>query len=259
MLRNTLAATTALVLCVATAHAGRATDPPSDRILPRFTKTGAPGVAAHDLPATVLTGRRIGDAARGSTPLYGPEVTFSNLSKDKNAEYISWYAYTMFNSEYSYYQSSHFHYKEVRFAFNAAPFTGAGKKVDKIGAPIYATDPGSVFDLEIYSATASGFPRGEIAGGSAGANDGGLTWVNVNIFLNAGQEYFFAVRCWVNRIPCAGGWDLEDANFTGSAHDYEYAHQYETYNFGTGTYTYSGSTSWISLNAIPASGAFVIK
>jgi hypothetical protein len=257
-----LLATTALVLCVSVAYAGRETGRPSDRIVPRFMKQGAPGVDVHGVPVTVLTGRKFTNPAHADDPLYEPGVTFSNLSKDKNAEYISWYGFTAIDSEYSYYQSSHYHYKVSEVGFNAAPFTGAGRRVKKIGAPIYGSESVLEFDLGIYSATVSGLPGNEIAGGSAIANDGGLAWVTVNIFLDAGQKYFFAVRCGENKSSCEGGWNLENTNFTGGAVDYWHYKIRETdgcTGSGCSSPTYSYSSPWHESTEIPATGAFVIK
>jgi hypothetical protein len=257
--KRTILATTALVLCVAAAYAARETGRPSDRIVPRSLNHGASGIVVHGVPLTVLTGTKFRAPARVDDPLYQPRVTFSNLSKDKNAEYISWYGFTAIDSEYSYFENSDYHYKVSETGFNAASFTGAGRKVKKIGAPAGCD---CEVNLGIYSATASGLPGNEIAGGSAVAEDGGLTWVRVDIDLTKGREYFFAVRCGENTNGCGAVWDLENTNFSGSAVDYWHVHLYETYNFsfGTGnTETYSYSSPWHESTALPATGAFVIK
>jgi hypothetical protein len=220
-------------------------------------RQGAPGIVVHGFPVTALTGKRTVPPTQDDAAPHEHGVTFSNLSKDKNAEFISWYAFTIIDSSYSFYVSASSHEKFSETGFNAAPFLGKGRKAKKIGAPIFSYASDYEFNLGIYSAI-DGLPGNELAGGSALANDMGLTWVKVNIFLDAGQEYFFAVRC--ASAPCVGGWDVENINFTGSAVDYWHVKLYETYNFHYGhTYTYSDSSPWHSSTSIPATGAFVIK
>jgi hypothetical protein len=263
MFRKPLLATTALVVCLATAHADREIGRPSDRIVPRFMKQSVPGMLVHGFPVTVMPGRRGAAPVRNNVPLNERGVTFSNLSKDKNAEFVSWYGFTAVYSTTGEYVSHSYHYKFSEIGFNAAPFMGAGKKVTKIGAPFFTYSSDYEVNLGIYSATASGLPGNEIAGGSTTGSDTvlcctGFRWVNVDIFLKAGKEYLFAVRC--GSAPCDAGWNVEDTNLSGSAVDYWIVKEYETYNFDYGkTYTYSYTSPWHSTSGFPANGAFVIK
>ena len=213
MLRNSFLVGTASLLCVSIASAAWKINPANAGHFPSQAK-----------PWALIPGRNGAlartPAASGSSALLDnngwldkSKVTFSNLSNDKNAEFISWYGYGMKYSTVSYYFSSHSWIRENTSAYNAAPFTGAGRKVTRIGAPV-----GESINLGIYSETQSGLPGRELAGGSTTSSGTdpccqGINWVKVDITLNAGQEYFFAARC--ASSPCLGSWAMEDTDFSG--------------------------------------------
>jgi hypothetical protein len=221
---------------------------------------GVPMHVVHGFPVTVMTGEpKTLPVLPGETPKKYRHAIFDNINwRDKNAEWLTYYSFTIVNSEYSYYESENYHYKISETGFNALPFYGKGSKARKIGAALLTYEPSAVFNLGVYSATASGLPGNEISGASAQAMNGAdfeLTWADVDVKLNKGREYFIAVSC--QNEPCYGGWYFEDTNFK-TAQDYWHVKEYETYNYGSGTSTYSYSSPWHLSTAYHEQGAAII-
>jgi hypothetical protein len=202
-----------------------------------------------------------------SNPPRDPNAIFDNIDwKDKNQEWLSYYGLTALSSSFSYYASRHYHYKFSEVGFNALSFYGTGKRARKIGVPLF-TETGSAtkFNVGIYSATASGLPGKELAGGSTTASSDTacctqLRWVDVHVKLKAGRQYFLAVSCGENTtkpLDCYGGWMMED---TGQ--DYWHVREFETYTFGStnSTQTFTYSSPWHVTTGIGAGqGAAIIK
>jgi hypothetical protein len=241
------------------APAGQKGSPPDDRFVPRFTKPGAPRPALNAVPAEVMAPRRHPAPVR--LPLDLPGATFSNLGKDENARFISWYGYSFLNHSSCYYQSVYYHYCLTEQANNAAPFFGAGKKVKKIGAVIFSDTASAIeANLAIYSATASGLPGNELAGGSTTTEcKSAVCWVDVDIVLKRGQKYFFEVRCGTNAGGCAGGWNMENTDFSGAEEDWFHYAQTFTYVSPSTVFSSRQSSPWHQTVEYPAEGAFVIK
>jgi hypothetical protein len=249
---KTLLTTTALVLCVSTAFAGQKVSQPSDRIPLWNNRLGLPLHLDHGIPRQFMIERTYGEAGgKDGVPFDARGATFSNLSDEANARFLTTYGYTLIDTQSCYYHSQSSHYCASEIANNAIPFTGAGKKVAEISVPVFFPS-GSEFSVGIYSATASGLPGSEIVGASAVANGsgkGGCCWQLTNVpitptKLNARQKYFLEVRCPPASTTCMGGWLPEDSDFKHSQHDYWHVEEKETYNFGTGTHTYSVSSPW---------------
>jgi hypothetical protein len=227
MLGKTLLATTALVLCAVTAHAGEKAKQLRDRITARLMKLGEPVHVVHGIPVTVMIPGTHGRPNYNYVPLSERGDVFDNFSRDKNAEFVSWYGFVAVRetSCYSYSQNRHICITEI--GTNAIPITGTGKPVKRIGVPLTSlTGPSTEFNVGIYSATASGSPGyTELAGASTTAGDTddcctAVRWVDINLKLDAGKEYFVEVTCATSQTDCLGSWNMEDTDFSGDARDY---------------------------------------
>jgi hypothetical protein len=263
MFRTSLLTATALVLCVSAVSAAWERGRPNDRIVPPWMRAERSAHVAKDFPAIVrgTTDNAVRAHATLSTPKY-PNAIFDNIDwKDKNQEWLSYYGFSVNKSSYSYYYSSHSWVKEAESASNALPFEGTGKKARKIGVPLFNVYSFSgEFNVGIYSATASGLPGNELAGGSTTASDSDicctqLRWVDIDIKLKAGRQYFLAVSCGVGQSTCYGGWLMEQ---TGE--DYFHVRETESYDtaYSGGTQHYTYSSPWHE-TVIKAEGAAIIK
>lgn len=221
MLRRTLGATTALVLCASLAYAGEKASQANGLLGLMQRKHGLPMRADGRIVAAMAVGRAGGPISRNVLPDVA-NATFNNFSRYANAQFISWYGFVtegLFNGDCSCICSAF-------TASNAIPITGTGATVTKIKVPITSlTGPSTEFNVGIYSATASGLPGShELAGGLTTASDTkycctAVRSVKVNITLNAGKKYFLEVTCEYVQ-DCSGGWDMEDTDFSGTAQDY---------------------------------------
>jgi hypothetical protein len=260
--RKSLLAATALVLCVSAASAEQKTDRPSDRIAPRWMNLGVPLHVVNGFPLAVMRDRT---ASTPRAPIYknGPpkyrNAIFDNIDwKSKNEKWLRDYGFVALAEQSCYSESSHYHYCVTDNANNALPFYGTGKKAKGIGVPLFSeTGSSTEYNIGIYSATASGLPgSSELAAGSATANTTGnwpLTWVDVNVKLNKGQEFFLEVSCAAGQTDCYGGW--EPSVYTGA--DYYHYTERETYNYGTGTHSTLYSSPWHE--STDSEGAGVIR
>jgi hypothetical protein len=206
------------------------------------------------------------DAVDEGTPSHDGAIFNNIVWRDKNAEWLTWYAFTTINSAVSYYASKDFHYKLSEIGFNALPFYGTGATARKVGVAV----TGSSAFVSVASATASGAPGNEVSGALAtkrGNKTWELAWAKVDVKLKAGKEYFLAVSCPQSERNCNGGWYMELDDLSGGATDYWHVKEHETYNFGTscpsGTYchdhTYSFSSPWRLSDYYPEQGAAIIK
>jgi hypothetical protein len=257
MFRKFLMTTTALVMGSAVAFAAHERGVPSPRIHPRY-------VPGH-VSATLLIGKAANrGAVHNNTSHWIPGAIFNNFSKDKNAEFVSWYGLAAAISTYSHYQSSQSWSKVSEWQWNATPFTGTGKAPKKMSFAGIGFASSYKFKGVILSATASGLPGNVVASTSS------TTFSHTQLcctaartvkfhgapVLTSGKKYFAAVEC--ANAPCVGFWNVEDTDFSGAAADYERYGVRETYNFGTGTRTFSYSASTGS-PFTAGNGALIIK
>ena len=194
MLRKMWCATTALVLCVSAGMAAQETSHPGDGNLIVHRKPGPPARPGCLVSAVVAVGHADAAPIRNNVAHRTPLATFNNFSKDKNAEFLSWYGFAVISSAYCYYYESASHYCFSEVAANAIPITGTGAKVKRITVPLFSsTGAKTNYNVGIYSATPSGLPGNlELAGGSTTASDTELCCtaartVNVDITLQAGE------------------------------------------------------------------------
>ena len=264
MLQKTLFATTALVLCVSLSFAGPKDSQDDNRNLLRNQKPGIPIRLARPLPVIAVKSKPGAAPVRNNISHWVPGATFNNFSKDKNAEYLSWYGFRV--ADYSYPSSSGCNLQGFSgTASNAIPITGTGAKVTKIKLPLFSfTDRGqAVFNVGIYSATASGLPGStELAGGSTTASDTDLCCtavraVKVDITLQAGQKYFVEVKC--ANENCEGGWYTEDTDLSGKTQDY--FRFVDRWHCVTGGHTRSTivSSPWHLSSYYPEQAAAIVK
>ena len=265
MLKKALLASTALVLCVSIALAGQKTSQRGHSISFPDRQPGNPVGRDHRVSATVMTGKAGPGPVRNNVSHYVPHATFNNFSKDRNAEFISWYGFSAI-SEHSRIGFSGVSYYISEVASNAVPIIGTGKKVMKIVVPIFSeTGPKTEYNVGIYSATPSGLPGSlELAGGSATTSDTeycctAVRSVDVDVTLKRGQEYFLEVTCG-QTTDCVGGWDLEDTDFSGSAQDYfRYKMHVTSYYSSKVTNTWSSSSPWHLSTMYPEQPAAIVK
>ena len=250
MYKTALLATTALVVGASVAMAGVHKAPPG----------GVHMIPHKDILNTVTKNKGFGNQGIVLKTQKGAHVvnhqpvvlpgTFSNLSNDANAQFVSWYGFYASSSCFSYYGSANYHYFECFYENSAVPFTGAGKAIKKISDPVYAGSGG--FRTGVYS-DASGSPGGLIHGGSG-------TGVSTSYCCTALQTTAIhktvaalGTPYWTE-VTSSGGYSLwltEDTDYsTGQHYDWHYGY-FETYNFGSGTFTTSYNSGWISSTASP--------
>jgi hypothetical protein len=207
MFKKLFLATTALVLAASVALAARERGTPNSRV--------RPGYLPAPVSASLLVGKTNNHGmVRNNTPHDASGVIFSNFSKDKNAEFISWYGFTAINSTYSYYYSQSYHYKITTVGFNAIPLTGTGKAPKSMTIPIVSDDP-SAYEFEgVIMNSAGGLPGNVIATTSA------TTWSDTLLCCTAarmvyfsgapklenGKQYFVGSSVRTNRARGAGIW-----------------------------------------------------
>jgi hypothetical protein len=250
--RKSLLAATALAVSVAAVSASQSSDPPEDRLMSGFMKPGQPGIFVHGFPVAVTTSKpRTGSVHANAAPKYRDAI-FDNIAwryLDTNAAWISWYGYVGLDEQSCYFQSSNYHYCISETENSALAFKGTGKRATKIGVAGRG-------DFGIYSATASGLPGHELAGGSCAPSFYGLCWIDIDLFLKKDRKYFLEVSC--TRPSCVSTWDMENTDFSGDELDYFQLKEHKTYNYGTGTHTTSFSPPWHETTLIPATGAAII-
>jgi len=238
---------------------------PSPRIHAKFLKFDASGHVVHGVSAAILhlNTKKTARVVHNNKSLPATGVIFSNFSKDANAQFISWYAFRTLNYSSSY-TNSYSHYRVSAVGYNALPFHGGGtlKKMTFAG---FASNPNMEFKGAILSTTPSGLPGTELAStASTTFSDTSFCCTGVRtVKFTAGEktlpdgDYFVVVECASN--PCQGGWDIEDADYTGNMVDYWFYRFKEVYTSGCGTGHYTYSTPWHESTTLPATGAVVIK
>jgi hypothetical protein len=256
MLQKTLLATTALVLCVSSmAFTGEISGPAGDKVSLRNGKLEIPTLLGHRLPAIVRPGK-VGLPVPNNVSHWVAGATFNNFSKDKNAEFVSWYGFPILHTVSSCGSSCQI----SDFGTWAVPIVGAGKEVKRITVPLFSeTGSTTEYNAGIYSATASGLPgKQELAGASTTASDTeycctSARTVDIDIRLKKGDKYFLEVMC---PVSCYGGWQIEDTDFSGDAFAYyQFRERYKD-----GTYHYTASSPWTVPSTIgPNEPAGIIK
>jgi hypothetical protein len=263
MFRKTLLATTALVLGASVAFAAHINS--VSKINPKFVNLIAGGHVVKGMHVNMSIGANNHRGVNhGNKSHWTPGATYSNFSKDANAEFISWFGFTAANSSFSSFFSSNDHFKFTETADNAVGFTGAGKKVKGMTFAGFAFSPSAEFKGVILSSV-GGLPGNAVAHTASttmsdtsiccsGARTEPLTKATV---LASGTPYFASVQC--ANSPCDGGWNFEDTDLTGATVDYYTFKEHETYNFGSGTHTFSGSSPWHASTFYPEAGAVIVK
>lgn len=183
-----------------------------------------PVKSIHGFPVAVILLSARGGHGFGSAPLAnGSGATFTNLSKDKNAEFLSWYGYESVN--YSYYSCSSSHcLHESGYAAVAIPITGSGTAVTTIRVPNVA----GKFTVALYTNGQNNKPDNPIPGasgtasGAASEGDCCTQLVTVRIApttLSAATTYWLVEKA-TPPAPNSSNkttWLGETTNFSGSA------------------------------------------
>ncbi|MGD0191868.1 MAG: hypothetical protein ABSD74_14100 [Rhizomicrobium sp.] len=182
-----------------------------------------------------------GAAPNGLVPLEASQVPFNNLSKDRNAQFLSWYGFQLYGYAQSACSGSNCTYSSG-YERLAIPIAGSGKSVTSILVPdTQVSGKGAKFTVALYSNTASGTPGKAVPGasGTASAVDSSSGYccselVSVKIprtTLNAGTTYWIVE----NGAKQTGAynsafWLGETTDFTQAGKLLVQTHQYVTYD-----------------------------
>jgi len=186
-----------------------------------------------DHPVAIILPSKGANASRqdwsGADAPHGKRIAFNNLSKDRNAQFLSWYGYTV--SGYSYYSSSDSGvtlwsgYTRI-----AIPIVGSGKAVSTIRVPevsgeftvVLYTDAGGVPGTPISGATDSG------TGTGSGYCCTQLLTVPIHpTTLNSATQYWL-VETGVRKrdSKTQSTWLAEDTDYTGDGKMLTQYHRY---------------------------------
>ncbi|MGD0191869.1 MAG: hypothetical protein ABSD74_14105 [Rhizomicrobium sp.] len=168
----------------------------------------------------------------------GKATAFSNLSKDRNAEFLSWYGFSV--SAYSYSsESGSFYIYSSGYMQMAIPIVGRGQPVTTIKVPIAGA---SDFTIGLYTnGSVSGVnnvPLTQIVSGKGqGAEFSGYCCgqiVTVTIpptTLNKGTTYWIVESAIKHEREKTGvGWLGEDTDYTGDVRPLMRYHKFENYD-----------------------------
>jgi len=216
--KRNLLATTAIVLgssfTVALAQSATRLEPATENaVVPVKYVDGVP-------VAVILLSARGGRSFEQNAPILDRAATYSNLSVNRNAIFLSWYGYEVTNYNSSSCSSSHcMHqsgYEEL-----AIQITGSGAPITKLQVP----NAGGKFTVAIYTNGQNNKPNSPISGASATASGVNSSYccnqlVTVTIpktKLDAGTKYWIVE----NGAPPGKNeantatWLAEDTDFTG--------------------------------------------
>jgi len=264
MLRKTLLATTALVLCAALAHAEqKGVTPKNSAMLARMFSHGAHAVSAIVRPA-----------ARGSQPTHNvapnlQNAIFSNYSEDANAQYVSWYGYRAENSSYGSICGSASATRTHITTDNAFAFTPpANVTTKKVTVAVFSfyIIPSAEYRVDIYSSV-GGLPGSVIAKSKTfTASDTSVCCtssrtVAIKANLVAGTQYFIGVVGTLDGGNADGGWMMENTDFSGASVDYyHFRESFSYYNSQHHTcHKSTYSSPWHASTYLPTTGAVVLK
>jgi hypothetical protein len=264
MFRETLLAATALVLGV---YGALATEQgiANERVHRGFLPFRAGDRRAHGVPDMLAIGRtkNSGDA-RNTESHWTPDAIFNNFSKDKNAEFMSWYGFAAEKSRASSYISASSWFRYTQSGFNTLAIVGTGRapKLAKVPGISFSSD--YKFEVAILSSV-GGLPGQVLATTSSTTfGDTALCCTAVRTVrfsgapkLEKGTQYFVTVAC--ANAPCVGFWNMQDTDLSGDTEIFCIFREKETYNFGTGTHTAMWSSLPYCSPYYPDSGAIVIK
>jgi len=190
-----------------------------------------------------------------SPPVANTGATFDNFSTDRNAEFLSWYGFSVSAYEYSSSsacarQSSYYSYTSG-YTRIAIPIEGKGASVTSITIPV-AVVRGGKFNVALYTSDEKNTPRKQIAAASGVANEssgyccGQIVTVSIPpTKLKKGKPYWLvesgaAARQTNNQL----GWLAEDTDYTGDAKVLWQSHEYKSVD---GHVTINYTSKWTPL------------
>lgn len=246
MLKKTLLATSALVFSSSVSFAASDRTPPSRPDLPDGTVV----VRSIDgIPITVVlpsgNDKRPTQSFPDVLPVRHKGATFSNLSKDRNAQFLSWYGFQVSSYFYSSCSSQNCDFSSS-YTREAIPIVGAGKAVTTIRVP----NAGGKFTVSLYTNSVSNTPGTPIASATATGLSSGYCCtqlVTVSIAspkLKSGTPYWIVEQGAVDKENGKNEvtWLSEDTDYTGDAKSLS---QYHTLK-GWRTSRNHGSTHYTS-------------
>jgi len=189
------------------------------------------------LPARALT--NAGQRPEGILPVDTAQATFNNLSRDRNARFLSWYGFQLYGFAQSTCSGVNCTYSSG-YERLAIPITGEGRNVKEILVPAsQVSGKGSKFTVALYTNTANNTPGDPLPGASGTASAVNSSYccselVTVSIprtTLNAGTTYWLVE----NGARQTGAynsiyWLGETTDFTQSGKVLMQYHQYVTYD-----------------------------
>jgi len=198
MFRKTLLATTALVLGASVAFASTH-GTPSTKIHPKH-QFGVSGHVVNGVAVNFAIENKGHSVVNNAARVVPGGGLYSNFSKDKNAEFVSWYGFTAVNSGFSSYYSSHDFIKFDEQGANAVGFSGGGKlsTATVAGFAYGSTDE---FDLAILS-NVGGLPGNAVyTTGTTTFSDNALCCSSARTVTFSGKKklpsgsYFASLQC----------------------------------------------------------------
>jgi hypothetical protein len=236
MFRYLLVSSTALIVAGSVGVAAAGTRLALRRALPNDV------VAAswiNGKPTTVIFKSKFGQNRAGIsgslTPLADSGATFDNFNKNRNAEFLSWYGFSVsaYASSWSSYGN---YYVSSGYERVAIPIVGKGRSVSTINVPVSPVRDGGNFSVALYSGKA-GAPATKIVSAVADAtNHSGYCCDQVVTVaipatpLQKGTSYWI-VESGILKTGSSNyvGWLGEDTDYTGDAKVLVQYHQYSSY------------------------------
>ncbi|HEY1614002.1 MAG TPA: hypothetical protein VGF97_09965 [Rhizomicrobium sp.] len=250
---RTLFLTSALMVAGPTALTAAPLQPQRAPDLPE----GAVAVTKVDgIPVGIALPRNRAEDVRSAghfVPVDSAGATFNNLSKDRNARFLSWYGFQSYDFAQSTCSGSNCTYSSG-YERLAIPITGRGNEVTSIRVPaVQVTGKGPRFSVAIYTNTESNTP-GDLLPGASGtasaANSGYCCTELVTVSipatkLRAGTTYWI-VENGANQtnVYNANLWLGETTDFTQAGKMLVQTHTFLSYDgFVENNYTSSWSAS----------------
>jgi hypothetical protein len=232
--------TSALVIAVSSGFAAAAVRPHGSPQLPN----GAVAVTEIDgIPVGValplLPPRRVGNPAGASAPFETARATYNSLSNDRNAEFLSWYGFQLYDDAQSTCSDGNCTYSSG-YERLAIPIAGEGLDVSKIQVPnSQVTGKGARFTVALYANSPSNTPGNPLpnASGTASAVNSSyccselLTVKIPRTTLSAGTTYWI-VENGAKQTGVSNSifWLGETTNFTKAGGVLMQYHQYVAYD-----------------------------
>lgn len=248
MMKTTLLATTAVLFGGSIGYADADHRPSHPR--PPLPAGAVVVISKHGAPITIAFPSAIGKQAvpnkeDAGPPSLKPITTFSNLNRDRNAQFLSWYGYVVSGHAYSS-SSGSTHDFVSSGTREAIPVTGKGKIVSTIRVPTVGG-----FKVSIYTNSRQNTPGHSIvsaeATGTGTVGDCCTQLVTVTIpatRLRLGTQYWIVEEGYNDDFYGEKGtWLAEDTDYTGDTKAVTQTFYYSRYWTSSGYHSTRHNTS----------------